>query len=156
MAKTPNFDQRSELTHYIDEDQRMSGRRPAVAAFLPNVEDDHLSANSLELERLDEIADYYREIFQDGEDDVALTVHKIADYNTCGNFAGAQIAYSRSTKRWEYQSPSGTREAYRHRPVRSRGSYSGSPSHCGVEFMDAIDQRKFSRRIANKKRFLLR
>ena len=63
--KVPTFSAKSKLVRYVNEINRLSGNRPAVATFLPdppsaNPANDHLSVNSLEVETMKEIAAYHR------------------------------------------------------------------------------------------------
>lgn len=152
----PKFAGKSELARYISPDQRLGGNRPAVAAFISNPMDDHLSVNSLEVEMLVEIAEYYRNEFQDGDGEVAICTHKIHKYNDVGRKSGATIQYNKSTSQWEFFKKHEFAPAYMHRPVRTHGSRSPSPSHCGVEFVanfDEIKEHNFARRMAKRPKY---
>src|SRR5262249_46258208 len=78
----PNFSERSALVRYVSEENRLKGRRPAVATFLPDPpsntpEKDYLSVNSLEVESITIIATYHRQKWQSGNGKVALIPNPI-------------------------------------------------------------------------------
>jgi len=163
-VETPKFSGKSELARYIGIEDRLSGNRPAVAAFLPDGHtaettdpDEHLSVNSLEVESLSVIAAYHRWRAQEGAGDVALSVHKVHIYSETGKKAEVQVDYSRQALRWEFLAKNGSKEiAYRHRPVRRHSNPLGSPSHCGVEFVRAFSEyaaTQFARRMSAKGKF---
>ena len=152
----PTFSEKSELTHHIDEAQRYSDNRPAPAAFQRNPGETYLSVNSLEVEKLDDIARYYQVELQKDSLPVAICVHKVAVYNDAGQKAGARIVRNRMSDAWEYVAGGSVRPAYKHRPVPSHGARLPSPSHSGVEFLEILDElaeRKFARLIAKKRKF---
>ena len=161
--KVPRFSERAQLVRYVDKDQTLSGNRPAVAAFLPDIpsddpDSDHLSVNSLEVESMKEIAKYYKWKWR--VDKAACCVHKVHDYTDAGRKAGVSISYDRSTSSWQFQGRSSkSQDAYKHRPVKAYGDPPhGSPSHCGVEFSRILKQHdatKFARRLSAKGKFHL-
>ena len=161
--KTPTFAARTQLARYIDEGHRLSGNRPAVAAFLPdppseNPINDHLSVNSLEVERIACIAAYHRWKWQNNIGRVAVCVHTVFDYSDAGRKCGVQIDYNRHLSKWQFQSAGAMSDAYRHRPVLAHNNPLGSPSHCGVEFTRVLNEHKagqFARRLTGKGRFHL-
>lgn len=159
----PKFAARAQLVRYIPEIDRLSGNRPAVAAFLPappsaSAADDYLSVNSLEVESLKDIATYHR-WRQGNVGKAALCVHKVHDYNDAGKKSGVQISYDHPLSRWRFRGSSPALEdAYRYRPVLKYDNPYGSPSHCGVEFTRALRDHaaaKFARRLSAKGRFHL-
>ena len=155
MPNNPVFSDKTELTRYIDEVQRLSDNRPAFGAFLSNPGDTYLSVNYLHIEEINQIVRYYRKELQRDDQEVAICIHKVAKYNDAGRKAGVSISFDRRASRWEYRTSYGTRAAYKHRPVPSHGNRLGSPSHCGVEFVEVLDElsaRKFARQMA-KNRF---
>ena len=155
----PTFGERCELTRHIDEALRHSGNRVATVAFQRNPDEAFLSTNSLEVERLDDIVRYYQIEIQRDESPVAICVHKVAEYNDAGRKAGVRIYRNRATDMWEYDAGGSMKTAYKHRPVRTHGARLPSPSHCGVEFLEILDdlaERKFARLMAKKKKFHLK
>ncbi len=107
----------------------------------------YLSVNSLEVEPLADIAEYYRRIFRDSQGDVGVTVHQVRAYNAAARCATINVVYNKQEKIWEYASEDGNLPAYEYRPGRS-------PSHCGVEYVKYfrdIHERKFARHLARKK-----
>jgi hypothetical protein len=151
---TPNFAAQSGLTRYIREPNRMKSKRVSSTAFHrdlgPSVEH-FLSVNSLEVESIREISDYYRGLFQRGIGKVAVSVQKIRAYNAAASAAALPINYNKANTRWEFTAASGSEEAYKHRPGRS-------PSHCGVEYVKVFNdhqERKYARRLAKKNYDLL-
>jgi hypothetical protein len=125
-VKVPTFAARSALVRYVDEVNRLSGNRPAVATFLPdppsaNPANDHLSVNSLEVETMKKIAGYHRWKWQGGAGKVALCVHKVHEYNEAGKKCGIPIMYDWQSSKWQFWSSAGKQEdAYKHRPVPPR------------------------------------
>jgi len=162
----PSFSQKSELIRYVDEANRLSNNRPAVATFLPDPPsaepwNDHLSVNSLEVEDLKQIAAYHRWKWQDDNGAVALCIHKVHDYTDAGRKAGVDISYDKANAIWQFLDSTQKRgEAYKHRPVKAHGSPPhGSPSHCGVEFSREIKEHeaaKFARRLCRNKFHLVK
>lgn len=159
----PRFAERSELLRYIDEDKRLRGNRPHVAAFLPDPpsatpDKDYLSVNALELEAIDEIAGYHRMRMQNGEGKVALCAHKVSFYNDAARKCGIALSFDRESKTWVFIDRGKPLPAYAHHP-RARTDQLKSPSHCGVEFTRGLrtehEQAKFARRMT-KVRFHLK
>lgn len=123
---------------------RLKGNRTANAAFLdPPTGDptkEYLSVNSLEVETIRKIADYYQNRFQRGTGDVAVCSTKVFEFNEAGKKCGVDLQYDHSQSLWHFGRPGGKREdAYTHRkPLRSSSDHK-SESHCGVEFVRALD-----------------
>jgi hypothetical protein len=160
----PTFSAKSKLVRYVDQINRLSGNRPAVATFLPdppsaNPANDHLSVNSLEIETMKEIAAYHRWKWQNNAGGVALCEHKVHEYSEAGKKCGIRVAYDKSSAKWMFSAGGLKREeAYKHRPVPVHNNPLGSPSHSGVEFARALKQHKaaqFARRLSGKKFHLL-
>lgn len=158
------FNEKNELVRYIPVKQRMSTGYPNAAAFVepgpPATQrnNKYLSVNNLVIEDMQVIAGYYRNVFHDDGKELAVTVHKISEYNSNGRKAGATIRFNRKSSSFEFAGSAGYEPAYRHRPVLGTANRGGSQSHCGVEFIRAFSEqaeRKFSRRMAMK-RFHLR
>ena len=154
-AVAPTFAADASLARFIDADQR-TGKRPAVAAFIPNPDETYLSVNSIEVEPKDVIADYYREAFQDGQDQVAICTHKIREYTNVAKWASCQILLNATSGQWEFDDSDGKRApAYRYRPVKPSQNFPfRSVSHCGVEFVRALSDlkiRHIARRLAKRK-----
>jgi hypothetical protein len=159
-VKAPTFSAKSKLVRYVNEINRLSGNRPAVATFLPdppsaNPGNDHLSVNSLEVETMTEIAAYHRWKWQNNMGDVALCVHKVHEYSDAGKKSGIQVTYDKPSAKWMFAADGAKpEEAYRHRPVHIHNNPLGSPSHSGVEFARALRQHKaaqFARRLSGSK-----
>jgi len=150
----PSFKKSSELARYVDPDELKSGGRVSSVAFLPNPGDSHLSVNSVEVDSLKNIADYFRSTFKNGSGDVAVACRKINEYNSAGKFAGLSIQNNRSTGKWVYNSEHGPIDAYKHRPTHK------SYSHCGVEFInsdvDKLTLKKITRRLAGNRPHLFK
>ena len=151
--KKPTFAERSELVRYIHQINRLSGNRPAVAAFLDPPSADpkpYLSVNSLQVESLQSIAAYHREIWQGNRGKVALSSHKVSHYSSAGRKCGIQISYDQLSSMWKFQVGKNVEAAYEHHP-RLRSDQPQSPSHCGVEFIRALKspnaQDKFARQM---------
>lgn len=159
MLLTPKFTERSELSRFVEEAERLRNNRPSTSAFLPDPDEEYLSVNSLEIESTLEIAEYYRAVLQKNNQPVAMCIHKVARFNDAGRKAECQITWSRQNGRYEYQTPNGTQEAaYRQRPVPRHGSRRASPSHSGVEFVEVLDElrlKRFAREMAKRGRFHL-
>jgi hypothetical protein len=153
-VKKPTFAERSELVRYIHQINRLSGNRPAVAAFLDPPSADpkpYLSVNSLQVESLQAIAAYHRDIWQGNRGRVALSSHKVSHYTDAGRKCGIQINYDRTSSTWIFQAGGANVEAaYEHHP-RLSSDQPKSSSHCGVEFIRALKDRnsqdKFARQM---------
>jgi hypothetical protein len=159
----PRFSLKSELARHISIDKRLKGNRPAVAAFIdPPSEDpskEYLSVNSLEVEAVEEIADYYRERFQKGAGDVAVSTIKVFEFNEAGRKSGLDLSYDSGTSMWNFLEKGAKKAAYMHRPTGGGRDSLKSQSHCGVEFVRLLDeyaQSKFARRLSGKKYHLFR
>src|SRR5215207_6052614 len=151
----PTFSERKELVRYISDANRLSGNRASVAAFYhddsnEDPANEHFSVNSLEIETLNQIADYHRWKWQSSTEKVALCIHRVHEYNDAAKKSNVRI---RKATKWEFTAGGGVWEdAYRSRPVYPYGEPPhGSPSHCGVEFVRAIknpyEMGKFARRM---------
>ena len=159
LAEKPKFSQKKELARYVSEEDRLGGNRTALTAFIDPPPDDpakeYLSVNSLEVESLRQIADYYRHVFQKGEGVVSICTRTVEDYTEAGKKSAVPLSYDRSSESWQFQGKSQQREpAFRHRPVLTRPDGLKSPSHCGVEFVRMLDQHlrsKFARRLSGRK-----
>ncbi|HEV2156362.1 hypothetical protein [Bradyrhizobium sp.] len=119
----------------------------------------HLSVNSTEVESLDQIADYHRLNWQDGKGKAALCVHTVFEYCDVARKSAVAVEHN-SEGIWEFRDYDGkAAEAYRHRPVMPAAKNPlGSKSHCGVEFVRALDEYRatqFARRLSSKGRFHL-
>ncbi|KAB7741520.1 hypothetical protein F2P47_03685 [Parvibaculum sedimenti] len=157
---TPTFSGKKQLVRYIDKVHRLKNRRPAVAAFLPDPpsadpSNDHLSVNSLEIEKIDEIATYHRWKWQNEEGQVALAVHKVHQYSDAAKKSGVELSYDKHQAIWFFSGSKKEPEmAYRHRPVKAHNNPYASPSHCGVEFSRVLKEHRasqFARRMTTQK-----
>jgi len=159
----PNFSERSALVRYVSEENRLKGRRPAVATFLPDPpsntpEKDYLSVNSLEVESIAIIATYHRQKWQSGNGKVALTLHKVFEYSNAGKKCGVSLIYNRAIRQWKFRNGTKEEDAYKHHPVLGSHLPLNSKSHSGVEFVRAMDEYsadKFARRMTGKRFHLL-
>jgi hypothetical protein len=156
----PTFFAKSRLARYVDEVNRLSGNRPAVAAFLDppsnDLSSDHLSVNSLEVESVKKIAAYHRWKWQSDRGHVALCLHQVVEYTDAGRKCGINIIYDKHSSKWRFLSTTGSKmeEAYKHRPVMAYNNPFGSPSHCGVEFKRVLKEHtaaQFARRLSGKR-----
>lgn len=157
---SPEFASKTRLVRYIDEDQRESRRLPAPAAFMPNPDEQlaspkqHLSVNSLSIESMKEICDYYHATFEPNS--VAVSVHTVEQYRAAGKKAGISTKWNSVALSFEFTDFDGiARPAFQHRPVRRARPLPSSESHCGVEVirsMTDLTVRAFARRLC-KARF---
>jgi hypothetical protein len=156
----PKFRKNSELVRYIDEIYRLSDRRPAAAAYLPDPPSDaphkqYMSVNSLEVETLQVIADYHRIRAQNNVGKVALCAHTVGRYNMVAGNCGVSIRRDYDSESWKFQDRNGLQDAYKH---HIRHDVLKSYSHCGVEFVRALkthNEAKFARRMADRRFHLL-
>ncbi|NQU63591.1 MAG: hypothetical protein HQ517_04820 [SAR324 cluster bacterium] len=151
MTAKPEFIAKSELARYVDKDEYMKGGRVTSGAFLPNPGDDYLSVNSLEIESINDIANYFSKVF--GESTVKICTRKVSEYNNSTSGTAIHIIYDRRQKKWIFQVNSLPKEAFEHRP-----RYTPPPksiSHCGVEFINSSVEysvlKQISRRLGGKK-----
>jgi hypothetical protein len=151
------FTARSELTRYIFEVER-HGARPAPGAFFRNVGESYLSVNLVGVEPLAQIAQYYREHLQKDQNNVAVSVHKVHEYNAGCKLTPVTLTYNSSLSRWEFWDiDAKMAPAYRLRAITRKGG-PNSQSHSGVEYVrmfDELSERKFARRMARHKFHLL-
>jgi hypothetical protein len=159
----PSFSERSTLVRYVSEENRLKGKRPAVATFLPDPpsdtpEKDYLSVNSLEVESITTIAIYHRQKWQSDNGKVALTVHKVFEYSNAGKKCGVNLNYNRAAAQWKFRHGAKEEDAYKHHPVIGSHLPLNSKSHSGVEFVRAMNEYsadKFARRMVGKRFHLL-
>lgn len=145
----PTFAEHSELARHVDPDELKNGGRVSSAAFVPNPSENYLSVNSLEIETQQDIATYYRNIFQNGSGEVAIACRKISDYNTAASNAGIMIKVSNLDGKWKYYADGSPEEAYKHRQTNM------SYSHCGVEYLKGnltdLTIKKIARRLSGRR-----
>jgi hypothetical protein len=152
----PLFSLHRELARHVTPENRLRGNRAAVVTFLRDPREDprteYLSVNSLEVESPRQIAKYYQQLFQQGTGEVAVFTAKVFHYNEAGKKCGVDLQYDQPSGFWTFGGRSGKREpAYRHRPGTREPK---SPSHCGVEFVRAMNEHvrsKFARRLATRR-----
>jgi hypothetical protein len=139
----PKFTANSELARHVGADLCPRGR-VSSAAYHRNDGESYLSVNSLDLESLEKLTPYFRNLLQDGIGAVAIHCRKISHYNSAAADAGISIKYNSVGHVWEYLIDRAPTAAYKHRPTQH------SVSHCGVEFISAPEyvEKKFARRIA--------
>src|SRR5438876_6624087 len=119
--KLPIFSNKSELVRYVSEYNR-TGKRASPAAFFPDPPSDkpkrdYLSVNSLEVESMQAIANYHREIWQNNVGKVALAAHKVFYYTETGRKCGLTIRFDRESSCYEFDEGNGKFSlAYEHVP----------------------------------------
>ncbi len=121
--------------------------RISSSAFLPAPDEEYLSVNSLEVEALARIADYYRDYLESASGKVAVSCLTIMEYNRACEAGGVPITFDRATKQWSFSKDGLPASAYRLRQTRR------SKSHCGVEavcLMDSLAARRFARNLAGR------
>lgn len=133
----------------------MRGGRASSAAFERKTtrtesREQYLSVNSLEVDSLPVVVSYYKEVLQDNLGQVALTIHKIKECNLAGQVASVSVKFDKNQGSWVFEKLGNKLPAYRLRrtPI--------SDSHSGIEFVNvfgdnALAEKKFSRKMANKK-----
>jgi hypothetical protein len=150
---TPKFSNKSVLTRYVSEGQRLSDRRVTLDVFRRNPGEQYLSVNLVGVESLSQICSYYREKFQKNMDRIAFCDHKVGQYNRACSEAGTQLTSAKSGG-WTFIDRDGvSKAAYRSHPTQPRDGSRSSPSHSGVEFVRAFDdlaENKFARRMCAK------
>jgi hypothetical protein len=146
---------------YVAEEAR-SGNRASPAAFLPDPPDStrkrppYLSVNSLEIESLQEIANYHRKIWQNNSGNVALAAHKVFHYREAGRQSGITIEFDREARYYVFRERSG--QMSRAFECIPRTDIFKSSSHSGVHFVRALEDHqvgKFARRMSGGKLHLL-
>lgn len=159
LVAQPTFAKKKELARYVSPGDRLRGSRTAFTAFIdPPPEEpskEYLSVNSLEVEGLKEIADYYRDSFQKGSGDVSICSRSVEDYTEAGKKSDVDLLYDHSSQCWQFTGMSRQKEpAYRHRAVVKQPNGLKSPSHCGVEFVRMMNEHqrsKFARRLSGRR-----
>jgi hypothetical protein len=115
-----------------------------------------MSVNSLEVESLQAIANYHRQIWQNNTGKVALAAHKIYHYREAGRQSGVAIEYDREERYYIFRERTGRlARAFESIP---RTDVFKSPSHAGVHFVRALEEHqiaKFARRMSGGKFHLL-
>ena len=114
---------------------------------MPNPGEQHLSVNSLEIESLDLIADYYRTRIASRPGKVGVSCLTVMEYNRACAAGGVTIVYSKTEGQWTFSKDGAASHTYRFRPTPI------SKSHCGVEpvcMMDSLSAGKFARNLAGR------
>lgn len=145
--KQPSFASRMELARRVDEVNLGNGGRVSSAAFLPIEGETYLSVNSVEMESLKQIAEFYRRQFVPGSGKVFISCLKVMDYTDASKKAGVVMKFDKSSVRWMFEFNANYQEAFRLRDNHL------SKSHCGVETivtMRGNSPNKFARRLAGK------
>ena len=148
----PSFTANKELARYVFPEDIKGGGRVSSTAFLPNQNDKFLSVNSLEIQSLDKIADYYRVRFKCGNNSVAIASRKISNFTSAAKFVNLIVYYNKIKKIWEFDNNGTIGNAFKHRRVHNPLP---SISHCGIEFinnqLDYSTQKKIARRLSGKR-----
>lgn len=143
----PTFGAKKILTRYVDEANLGKQSRISSSAFMPNSGEQYLSVNSLEIESLGQIADYYRTRISSRPGEVAVSCLTVMEYNRACEAGGVTIVYNKSEGRWTFKRDGATAPTYRFRPTHI------SKSHAGVEpvcMMDSLSAHKFARNLAGR------
>jgi hypothetical protein len=159
LVERPTFARKKELARYVSEGDRLGGNRTALTAFIdPPAADpakEYLSVNSLEVEKVTAIAEYYRQAFQGGVGDVSICTRTLEDYTDAGKKSDVQLLYDKPSGSWQFIGKSLRAEpAYTHRAVVKRPDGLKSPSHCGVDFVRMMNEHqrsKFARRLSGRR-----
>ena len=144
---TPTFGARKILARYVDDANLGRQNRISSSAFMPNPGEQYLSVNSLEIESLVLIADYYRTRIASRPGKVAVSCLTVMEYNRACEAGGVTIVYSKTAAQWTFAKDGGASHTYRFRPTHI------SKSHCGVEpvcMMDSLSAGKFARNLAGR------
>ena len=100
-AAQPTFPANAFLARYVDEANMGRQNRISSSAFLPAPDEEYLSVNSLEVEALAGIADFYRNHFQSVSGKVAVSCLNVMEYNRACEAGGFAITFGRATARKE-------------------------------------------------------
>lgn len=143
LIKSPEFDERSQLTRYVHESEKLRSGRIGTGVFAPNPGDKYLSVNSLEIDSIPQIADYYRSTFK-CKSKVNMVNKRVHEFLEAAEKASLPIFVSEDGL-CEFDGPRGRSPAFKHRPTKL------SQSHCGVEFIseeiDPMIVKKIARRL---------
>jgi hypothetical protein len=163
--KKPSFKAHTELARYISPDERRANKHAVYTAFLMNDKDNfgerqsHLSVNTRELEPIETISEYYQTVFQNGQGEVAICLHRVIKYVDEGRKFGLVIRWRGDNDlAWVFDDYAVEALAFKYRPVREDKGHGipASLSHCGVEFLRAltdVQQRSFARRMVRRPKF---
>ena len=146
-AAQPTFPANAFLARYVDEANMGRQNRISSSAFLPAPDEEYLSVNSLEVEALAAIADFYRNHLRSVTGKVAVSCLTVMEYNRACEAGGVAITFGRATKQWSFSKDGVPASAYRLRQTRL------SKSHCGVEpvcLMDSLAASRFARNLAGR------
>ena len=148
LRDIPTFRKASKLARYIENEFQNLRNRPAVAAYQKKYGETYLSVNSIEVETVRQIAQFYADTIKKGPRPVAIASPTVADYNSAASDVGIMLQFNKQNNCWEFTNY-GTRElAYQHRPRKNNEN----KSHCGIEYVrifnDQMDFR-FATRMAN-------
>jgi hypothetical protein len=145
--KKPSFATKSELARWVDEVNLGRGGRVSSAAFLPADGETYLSVNCVEIESLEEIAEYYRSHFVRSNEAVFVSCLKVMDYIAASKEGAFSMKFDKESSMWLFEMNGNFEAAFRARPNHL------SKSHCGVETINSMTgnaANKFARRLSGK------
>ena len=148
--QAPRFGKRSVLCRYIDREYRKRNNRPNPNAYRLTPNEKYLSVNSLEIHTRNQVAAIYAEKFENGNRPVALAEPTVSIYNAAASEVGVTVAYNSDAGYWHFSENGNATPAYLHHGREH------NESHCGVEFVRALDDFKefqFSVRMAKSKTY---
>ena len=146
-STSPTFGAKKILARYVDEANLGKQSRISSSAFMPNPGEQYLSVNSLEIESLGQVADYYRTRISSRPGTVAISCLTIMEYNRACEAGGVTIVFNKSEGRWIFQRDGATTPTYRFRPTHISKSHSGVEPVC---MMDSLSAGKFARNLAGR------
>lgn len=143
---TPTFGGTKNLARFIHENHRQKNGRPSPAAFYLD-DEDYLSVNSLEVEKVSAIKEQYS---RRGKGVAAAVIRNVNRFNLAARAGGLPISLQNG--QWEYVANGAPRVAYAHHYNNT------SPSHCGVHFVLHIPEEKlisYAKILADQKYHIL-
>ena len=149
-SKTPSFQERSVLCRYVDREYRRRNNRPNPNAYRRTPNEKYLSVNSLEIHTRKQVAAIYADLFENGNRPVAFAETMVSNYNVAASDVGLTVAYNSDAGYWQFFENGNATPAYLHHGREH------NESHCGVEFVRALDDFKefrFSVRMAQSKTY---
>ncbi len=148
--QTPSFRERSVLSRYIDREYRRRNKHPNPNAYRRTPNEKYLSVNSLEIHTRKQVAAIYADLFENGNRPVAFAEPMVSNYNAAASEVGLTVAYNLDAGYWQFFENGNATPAYLHHGREH------NESHCGVEFVRALDDFKefrFSVRMAQSKTY---
>ena len=146
----PSFNASSQLVRWINPEYCRGRNRFSSAAFERRIGEKYLSVNTLEVEMLPTIVNYFKKLLQNGTGKVMVVRHPISEYNLAAQTAGVSLMFDKPSNCFIFDHEGSRGAAYRHRPTDH------SDSHSGVEFVNCfgdndLAEKKFCRRMIKKR-----